>query len=82
MGFRACMLSRFSRVRLFETPWAIARQGPLSMVFSRQEDWSGLLCSPPRDLPEPGIELASADLLFNQISFRQWVSSPFYRWLS
>ena len=24
--------------------------------FSRQEYWSGLLCPPPRDLPNPGIE--------------------------
>ena len=24
--------------------------------FSRQEDWSGLPCSPPGDLPNPGIE--------------------------
>ena len=33
--------SRFSRVQLFMTPWTIARQAPLSMVFSRQEYWSG-----------------------------------------
>ena len=25
-------------------------------VFSRQEYWSGLLCLPPGDLPNPGIE--------------------------
>ena len=31
-----------SRVRLFETPWTIAGQAPLSMEFSRQEYWSGL----------------------------------------
>ena len=35
-------------------PWTIARQAPLSMGFSRQEYWSGLLCPPPRDLPDPG----------------------------
>ena len=33
--------------------------GPLSMEFSRQEYWSGLSFPPPRDLPDPGIELAS-----------------------
>ena len=27
--------------------------------FSRQEYWSGLPCPPPRDLPNPGIELRS-----------------------
>ena len=30
--------------------------GLLSMGFSRQEYWSGLLCPPPRDLSHPGIE--------------------------
>ena len=33
-------------------------QFPLSMEFSRQEYWSGLLCPPPGDLPKPEIELA------------------------
>ena len=50
------MLSRFSRVRLFVTSWPIARQAPLSMGFFRPEYWSGLPCSPPGDLPDPGIE--------------------------
>ena len=38
------------------TPWTVAHQTPLSMGFSRQEYWSGLLCPPPGDLPDPGIE--------------------------
>ena len=38
----ACMLSCFSCVQLFATLWTVARQTPLSMGFSRQEDWSGL----------------------------------------
>ena len=29
------------------------------MGFSRQEYWSGLLCPPPGDLPDPIIEPAS-----------------------
>ena len=33
--------------------------GPLSMGFSRQEYWSGLLCPPPGDLPDPATEPAS-----------------------
>ena len=37
----------------------VAYKAPLSMGFSRQEYWSGLLCSPPGDLPDPGIETAS-----------------------
>ena len=32
---------------------------PLSTGFSRQEYWSGLLCPPPGNLPNPGIEPAS-----------------------
>ena len=40
-------------------PWIIAHQDPLSMGFSKQEYWSGLPCSPPGDLPNPGIELGS-----------------------
>ena len=31
------LLSCFSRVRLFETPWTAAYQAPLPMGFSRQE---------------------------------------------
>jgi len=31
-----------SHVQLFETPWTVACQAPLSMGFSRQEYWSGL----------------------------------------
>ena len=48
-----------SCVWLFATPWTVACQAPLSMVFSRQEYWSGLLCPPPEDLPDSGIELES-----------------------
>ena len=44
---------------IFATLWTVARQGPLSMGFSRQEYWSGLPCPPPGDLPNAGIEPAS-----------------------
>ena len=36
------LLSRFSPVRLFVTPETAAHQAPLSLGFSRQEQWSGL----------------------------------------
>ena len=39
------------------TSWTVDPQASLSMEFSRQEYWSGLSCPPPRDLPDPGIEL-------------------------
>ena len=56
---RACVLSHFSRVRLFATLWTVACRTPLSMGFSRQEYWSGLPCPPPGDLLDPGINPTS-----------------------
>ena len=53
------MLSRFSLVQLFVTPWTINRQASLPTGFSRKEYWSGLSCPPPGDLPNPGIEPVS-----------------------
>ena len=44
----------------------VAHQAPLSMGFSRQEYWSGLLPVPfPGDLPNPGIESRSPALQTN-----------------
>ena len=43
----------------FCDPKTIVHQPPLSMRFSRQEYWSGLLCPHPGDLPNPGIKLTS-----------------------
>ena len=51
-----------SHVQLFVTPWTVAYQAPLSMEFSKQEYWSGLLFPPPGDLPNPGIEPESPAL--------------------
>ena len=48
-----------SRIQLFVTPWTVAYQVPPSMVFSRQEYWSGLPFPSPGDLPNPGIEPGS-----------------------
>ena len=45
-----------SHVWLFATPWIVAHQAPLSMVFSRQEYQSGLPFPPPGDLTNRGIE--------------------------
>ena len=38
------------------TWWAVAHQAPLSIGFSRKEDWSGLPFPSLKDLPDPGIE--------------------------
>ena len=48
-----------NHVQLFETPWTVAFQAPLSVEFSRQEYWSGLPFPPPGDLYHPGIKPAS-----------------------
>ena len=48
----------FSHVRLFATLWTVALQAPMSMRFSRQEQWSRLLCPSPEGLPNLGIEPA------------------------
>ena len=50
------MLSHFSYVQFFATPWTVAHQPPLSMGFPWQEYWSGLPYPPPGDLLEPGIK--------------------------
>ena len=80
------MLSRFSCVRLFATPWTVAHQAPLSMGFSRQEYWSGLPYPPPGDLLNPGIESRSPalqvdSLLSHQGNLRilEWAAYPFSR---
>ena len=40
-------------------PWTVVYQAPLSMKFSRQELWSGLLFPSPGYLPNPGIKPGS-----------------------
>ena len=57
-----CVCELLSRVRLSVSPWAVARQAPLSTEFSRQEQWSGLPFPSAGDLPGPGIEPGSPAL--------------------
>ena len=53
----------------------VAHQAPLSMGFSRQDYWSGLLCHPPGDPPKPGIEPGCpwADSLLFELPEKQTV---------
>ena len=58
----------------FATPCTVAHQAPLSIGFPRQEYWSGLAFSSPRDLPYPRIKpkspaLASEFFFFFFFSF-------------
>ena len=58
--WKNCMCAQLlSCVWFFVTPWTVACQAPLSLGFSRQECWSGLLFPSPEDLPGSGIEPAS-----------------------
>ena len=50
------VISHFSHVQVFVTPWTVACQAPLSTGFSGQEYWSGLPFPSPGGLPDPGIE--------------------------
>ena len=40
-----CVMSHFSHVQLFVTPWTADCKAPLPMGFSRQEYWCGLLAN-------------------------------------
>ena len=76
----ACLLSRFTCIQLSVTLWTVALQAPLSMEFSKQEYWNGLLCPPPGDLPNPGIKPGSpalqADSLLIELVISIQVSNP------
>ena len=56
-----------SSVRLFVTPWTVARHAPLSMRFSGQEYWSGLPYPPSGDIPNPEIKPGSLTLKANSL---------------
>ena len=66
----------FSPIWLLVTLWSIACQASPSMGFSRQEYWSGLPCSTPRALPDPGIKPASHELQADSLP-REQMGSPF-----
>ena len=57
---QACMRAKLLQSCLtLCDPMDRSPQAPLSTGFSRQEYWSGLLCSSAGDLPNPGIEPVS-----------------------
>ena len=51
------------------TPWTVARQAPLSMGFSQQEQCSGLPCPSSGYLPNPGIEPRSSTWWADSLPF-------------
>ena len=53
----------------------LAHQSPLSMKFSRQECWCVLPLSPPKELPDSGIEHvppAASGLQVDSLLLRHW----------
>ena len=52
----------FAKLCLTLAPWTVACRAPLSMIFPRQEYWSGLPIPSLEDLPNPRIETASPSL--------------------
>ena len=55
---RKVKVKLLGHVQLFETPWTVAHQAPLSMGFSRQEFWSGL------PLPSPFFPFLKKLIIF------------------
>ena len=53
------VLSHLSHVQLFATLRTVARQAPLSMEILQARMLEWVPCSPPGDLPNPGIKPAS-----------------------
>ena len=63
------------------TTWTVAHRIPLSMGFSQQEYWNGLLFLTPGDLPNPGIGPASPALQVSSLPLSHR-GSPFSSTLS
>ena len=59
---------------LFENPWTIVCQTPLSMGFSRQEYWHGLPFPSPGHLSHVGIE--SLSLASPALAGRLFTTAP------
>ena len=78
MGIYLYVLSHFNCVWFSATPWTVACQAPLSMGFSRQENWSGLP-HPPGGLPYPGTEPGSPALQADCFSI--WATREVHIWV-
>ena len=59
LRLHACSVSLVMSDSLQHNPMDCRRQNLPSIGFSRQEYWSKLPCTPPGDLPNPGIKLTS-----------------------
>ena len=71
---RASVLGHSTCVWLCTTPWTIACKAPLSVGFSRRENWNGFPC------PSPGENTGMGFRALLQARILEWVSVPFSRW--
>ena len=71
ISLRVCA-SVLNHVWFFVTPWPVACKASLSIEFSKQEYWSGLPFSTPRDPPNPGIEHLSPSLAGGLYHWATW----------
>ena len=91
MIFTSQCTSMLIHVQLFVTLWTLAHQVPVSMEFSRQGYWRGLLCPSPRNFPYPRIEpmspvvavsffttWATSEAHSLHKTYVKWMQSPIY----
>ena len=77
--------SSVTHVQRFVILWTIAHQAPLSMGFSRQEDWSGLPFPSPWYLSDTGLEPACISCVSsirrcNLYHIATWEAPVLYDW--
>ena len=65
-----CVLCHFSLCLTLYTPWTVAHQAPLSMGFSRQENWSGLPHPALEDISDPEIKAVTLILHWQVVTTR------------
>ena len=54
--YTCCCAWSLSHIWLFAAPWTVVHKAPQSIGILQAKILSGLLCPPPGDLPNPGLE--------------------------
>ena len=72
---RACVSVAQSSLIICD-PWAVARQAPLPVEFSRQEYWCGLPFPSPGGFPDPEVEPGSLALQADSLLSEPLGKSP------
>ena len=70
------MLSGFSCIWLFLTPWPVACQAPLSIGLSRQEYWRGFPSCPSGDLPRGQMGVSPASCIAGRFFTAESLGKP------